>query len=119
MPLRVLVVEDEFLIATDLEALIEELGHEVVGTADTVDKALEIARAHRPQVATVDLRLKYDQSGAEAAVGLTELGIEVIFVSGNLDDKTRAELEKSTHPLAFVGKPISPHLIRQAFERLL
>lgn len=118
MPLRILVVEDEFLIATDLEALLEDLGHEVVGTADTIENALAIAQSHHPDVATVDLRLKRNQDGAEAAEGLAKLGIEVIFVSGNLNDRTRAELEKRVKFFAFVGKPVSPHLIKQALERL-
>jgi CheY-like chemotaxis protein len=112
------VVEDEFLIATDLEALLEDLGHEVVGTADTIENALAIAQSHHPHVATIDLRLKRNQDGAEAAEGLAKLGIEVIFVSGNLNDRTRAELEKRVKFFAFVGKPVSPHLIKQALEKL-
>lgn len=118
VPLRILVVEDEFLIATDLEALIEDLGHEAVGTADTIEKALELAQSREPHVATVDLRLKLDQNGAEAAEGLVKLGVEVIFVSGNLDDRTRAQLEKRVSPAAFIGKPLSPHLLKQALEKL-
>lgn len=118
MPLRILVIEDEFLIAADLEAVLEEFGHQVVGTADTIEKALAAARSYRPQVATVDLRLKHSQSGADAAERLVELGVEVIFVSGNLDNKTRAELEQRVKPAAFLGKPVSRHLLKQALQKL-
>lgn len=116
-PLRVLVVEDEFLIALDIQDLIEDFGHTVVGVADCSAVAEKIARESNPDVATVDLRLRDGQNGAEVAAWLDrEMGVHLIFVSGNLDANMREDLAR-LDPVAFVGKPISPHLLQRALDR--
>lgn len=116
MVLRVLVVEDEFLIAADLSDLIEERGHMVVGSADTIESAITLAEKTRPQIATVDLRLKHGDNGADLAAALLEkLGIRSIFISGNLDEATRLALAH-VNPIAFVGKPISPPVLSRALD---
>lgn len=116
MTLRVLVVEDEFLIAEDLTELIEERNHIVLGTADSLESAIHLIKDRPPDVATIDLRLKYGQKGTDvAAYLLNEYGIHSIFVSGNLDKKVREAL-LWLEPIAFVGKPVSPHLLFRALD---
>lgn len=116
MALRVLVVEDEFLIAADLTDLIEERGHVVIGTAATLEKALRLVDGNPPDTATVDLRLKRGESGADVAGALLErFGVRSIFVSGNLDKRVRESLA-ALEPVAFVGKPILPHLLYRALD---
>lgn len=114
MPHRVIVVEDEFLIAMDLSDLIEEFGHRVVGVADTIEAAIELAETQRPDIAVVDLRLKHGQSGIAVAEFLYErMKVRSIFASGNLDARLRRSLAR-LEPVAFVGKPVSPHLLGRA-----
>ena len=105
--LRVLVVEDEPMIAWMLEAEIQGLGHEVVGTAAMATQALELARTTQPDVAIMDIRLADGSDGIDAALRLrADLGIPSVFVSGNADEATRIRAAAAT-PLGFIVKPIS------------
>ncbi len=85
-----------------------ELGHEVVGIAASKTSAIELARAHAPDLALVDLHLAGPSSGAEAAVFMrADLGIPSIIVSGSLQELT-AESIAAIDPVAMLGKPFSP-----------
>ena len=118
MTLRILVVEDEFLIAFDLEDLMSDFGHEVVGVASDMEAALQIADRHRPDLATVDLRLKQGARGADVARQLKErYGIPSLFISGNLDRATCRELAP-LDPAGFLGKPVAPYLLRTALDAI-
>lgn len=80
--MRVLIVEDEHLIASLLEAIVEEQGHERLGPVSTVEQAL--AYAPRADIALVDLGLADGNSGRLLARRLIDrFGIEVIFVTGD------------------------------------
>lgn len=80
--MRVLIVEDEFLIASLLEAIVEEQGHEQLGPVSTVEQAL--AYAPRADIALVDLGLADGNRGCLLARPLVDrFGIEVIFVTGD------------------------------------
>ncbi|WP_404382403.1 response regulator [Caenispirillum salinarum] len=114
MRLRVLIVEDEFFIATDLQDQVEELGCRVTGTAHNLESCKRVARAERPDIALMDLRLARGSSGIDASQWLRdELGVRCIFISGNLDGATRERLS-AVEPIAFIGKPIIPHQLRRA-----
>lgn len=116
MTLRVMIVEDEFLIALELEFLIRDFGHEVVGIAVDVAGGLKLAEKEEPDVATVDLRLKHNDDGADLARQLLDrFGIRAIFVSGNLDQAMRDRLA-DLDPYGFVGKPMAPHSLKQLLD---
>ena len=115
--LRVLIVEDEALIAFDLEAQIEESGYEVTDIAHDVETCRAAARRMLPDVALMDYRLKNGDSGRDAAIWLREeLDVPCIFLSGNLDEATR-ELLAPLDPIAFVGKPLLPPALRAALQK--
>jgi DNA-binding response OmpR family regulator len=84
-PLRILVVEDEALVALEIESIITTAGHVVVGVAEDRVSAAELARRTdpRPNLALVDMRLANGASGLEVAADLIALGIAVLFVTGN------------------------------------
>lgn len=116
MSLRVLIVEDEFLIALDLQDQVEALGHRVTGVARDVESCKQAAGRERPDLALMDLRLAGGSSGIEASRWLYEvLGIRCIFISGNLDEVTREALAV-VKPLAFLGKPILTHQLERALS---
>lgn len=79
---RVLIVEDEVLIAMNLEDMLNELGHEVVGQATRIDKAMELARESDIDFAVLDINLVGKQSFPVADI-LRERGIPFAFASGN------------------------------------
>lgn len=84
--MRLLVVEDEPFIALDLQMLIEGLGHEVVGVADSYDTAVELAADSRPDAAFVDLNLRDGLTGLMLARTLTGAHrVAVVFVTGNAE----------------------------------
>jgi two-component system, response regulator PdtaR len=114
--MRVLIVEDEPLIAMHLETLVAGLGHQVCGVASSAEAAVAQAAAHRPDVVLMDIRLGAGGSGIEAAGRIhAHDGVRCIFLSANLDDATRAAV-RPFDPIAFVGKPILPIRLQRALE---
>lgn len=103
--LAVMVVEDEALIAMDLEMQVEAAGHRVVATAKEADDAVRKAAATRPDVVLMDVRLARGSSGIDAARRMFEgWRLRCIFLSGNLDPATRAALH-DVEPYAMLSKP--------------
>lgn len=90
--LRILLVEDEALVAMLIEDALGLHGHVVVGTADTSTEALRIADAEKPDLALCDIRLAEGDNGVLVAQHLAERGIPSLFLSGNCP-------VKSDHPL--------------------
>ena len=81
---RVLIVEDEAMVALNLEALIEELGHVVTGIAATRAQAIDLAGQQAPQVAVVDLNLLDGRTGLALAHELAAtFGTVVVIATGN------------------------------------
>lgn len=83
-PMRILLVEDEALILMQLEALVEDAGHLVVGTAMRCDEAITLACTVRPDLAFVDVNLADGGSGLVVAEALRALNsMMVVFVTAN------------------------------------
>lgn len=82
MTARVLIVEDEMLVAMDMEAVIEDLGFEPIGIAADSREARKLG-ALQPDVALVDLNLRDGLTGPEVGRHLARLGIQVVFVTAN------------------------------------
>lgn len=81
-PARILIVEDEMLVAMNLEAILEELGHEPVGIVPD----LQTAQAYRDEpidLALVDLNLRDGCTGPQIGAQLCEKGVAVVFVTAN------------------------------------
>ena len=82
--LRILIVEDEILIALELESLLQDAGHEVVGVAASSEEALSAGADCRPDLAFVDIHLADGPTGVEVARSLArEHGIMVLFMTAN------------------------------------
>jgi CheY-like chemotaxis protein len=105
--MRILIVEDEFLIAINLEGMLADLGHEVVGPARTKTEALEAA--DDAAVALVDVRLADGITGPEIAEALRARDITVVFTTANPE----AVLDSSAG-VAVISKPYDEHVIGQA-----
>jgi CheY-like chemotaxis protein len=113
---RILLVEDEAVIAMATEALLEELGHTVVGCAASGDEAEAIAAAERPDLALMDINIKGDRSGVVVAASLTErFDIPSIFVTAYSDAQTVAEAATSV-PLGYLVKPYDRRELAAAIQ---
>jgi len=105
----ILIVEDELLLALDLECMLREAGYEVCGVATDADEAVQAVSRHTPDLALMDVRLAHDSSGIDAARRLRDgWNVPSIFVSANLDRDTRADAMAAA-PLGFVDKPYRQH----------
>ena len=81
--LRILVVEDDFQLATTLKYLVEDNPrYRVVATADDAEGAIAAAEAHDPDLVLLDLHLAHGSTGFPVAVRLNALGVACLFVSG-------------------------------------
>jgi two-component system, response regulator PdtaR len=88
---RVLVVEDEALVALGVREVLNSVGFDVVGVAATVTEALCIAQDTLPDVAIFDVRLAGKRDGIEGAVQLRRmLNIPIVFLTAQGDESTRA-----------------------------
>ena len=86
---RILVVEDEALIADEIQDRLQQLGCEVVGLADTATGAVEIAGSARPDLVLMDIRLKGQVDGIQAADKIyRQFDIPVVFLTAHSDQAT-------------------------------
>jgi DNA-binding NarL/FixJ family response regulator len=116
---RILVVEDDYFVALDLEGGLRAAGLDVVGPVPTAEEALSVARAERPILAVMDIRLAGKKDGIEAALDLyRELGIRCIFASAHVEPPYRQRAEAAS-PLGWVQKPYSIETIVAAVRKAL
>jgi CheY-like chemotaxis protein len=115
-PLRVLVVDDEFLIADYIAMLLEEAGHIVVGPAGSASEALAmLQRDGAADAAVLDIRLPGGMDGIELAAEIHRRHgpMPIVFASGSGDPTTRQRAEAVTL-VAFLQKPIEPVMLLRA-----
>ena len=104
-PARVLVVEDDFLIAMQTETALREAGFLVVGPATTAEEAVALAADAHPRLAVMDIRLASKRDGIDAARELFQaLDIRCIFATAHDDARTRERAEPYA-PLGWLAKP--------------
>jgi DNA-binding NtrC family response regulator len=101
---KILIVEDEFIVASDLTDMMESAGYEVCATADTVASAIQAIKKHQPSWVLLDILLQDDSMGTELAPYLQEKGIGFIYISANTDQSV-LEAAKATQPYGFLVKP--------------
>jgi two-component system, response regulator PdtaR len=104
-PARILVIEDDLLIATQIETTLTEAGFDVVGLSPTGEEAIELAAKDPPDLAVVDIRLAGDRDGVDTALELFRShGIRCIFASAHSDDEARQRAAPAA-PFGWLQKP--------------
>ena len=113
---KVLIVEDEFIIAQDLRRIVTGLGYAVMGMAKSADEALKKLSKELPDLVLLDINLIGDVKGTELAVTLRdEYGLNFIYVTSFSDPETLQEMTQ-TKPLGYILKPFDERDIRVALE---
>ena len=105
MSLRVLIVEDEFLIAWNAESVLQDAGIEVAGIATSFETAISLAEQTRPDLVLMDIVLASERDGVDAAIEFRKrLGTPCLFTSANhdADNRTRAN---AADPAGWLPKP--------------
>ena len=112
-----LIIEDEPLIAADLDFILAELGHRLVGIAPTLEHALRIANIKPPGLILADIQLADGSSGIEA-VGriLQEVSIPVIFITAF---PALLLSGKGPEPTFVIAKPFEPEMVKAAISQAL
>lgn len=115
---RVLVIEDESVIALDLQDILEDLGHQVIGIANTHSEALRLGKTERPDLVLADIRLADDSSGVDAVKALLaeHPSVPVIFITAYPELLlTGADDE----PAFLINKPYSVEEVQSATAQAL
>ena len=113
---RILIVEDEFLVAAEVEATLEERGFESVGIAPDMEAALALAAA-KPDLALVDIHLRDGPTGPEIAQRLArDYGVNVLFVTANPNMVAPPQAEKV---LGVLEKPCEDGLLGAAIDYIM
>lgn len=115
----VLVVEDESIVAKDIQQSLIKLGYNVVGTASTGEKALAVANELKPDIILMDIMLKGPMSGIDTAAEIKkDLGIPVIFLTAYADENTLSKA-KVTEPFGYIIKPFKEIDLHTSIEMAL
>jgi PAS domain S-box-containing protein len=112
---RVMIVEDESLVAEDLHLCLEKFGYEVVGIADSAESARRLARDQSPDLALLDIRLKGAVDGIELAHELRDQRIGFVYLTSHADAHTLSRA-RATEPLGYVLKPFDAREIHPVLE---
>lgn len=102
---RILLVEDEVIVAMTIEESLTSLGYEVIGTVDDGFSAIDLAEKKNPDLILMDIRIQGDLDGIETVEKINEnKDIPVIFLTAHSDEETLSRMLK-TYPYGFLVKP--------------
>lgn len=114
---RVLIIEDEPVIAMDIAGIVESLGHEVIGVAARQSEALALANKNRPGLVLADVQLQDGDSGIAAVQEIMQsMDAPVIFVTGFPE---RLLTGDRVEPAFIVTKPFDPETLKVAIVQAL
>jgi DNA-binding NtrC family response regulator len=102
---RILIVEDEAIVAIDIQTQLEALGYQVVGVAASGSRALELANTLRPDLVLMDIHIQGSQDGIATALRIRQsLGTPIVFLTANADADTITRA-KQVQPYGYIVKP--------------
>ena len=100
--MKILIVEDEALVAMSVEYLLKLDGHEIIGIAEDFPSVMAAIERERPDLALVDVQLAHGDSGLDVAAELARRGIPSIFATGNAPTQPCADVA-----IGCISKPFS------------
>lgn len=110
--MNILIVEDEALLALELQSELEEAGHQVVGQAMSSGDAINLAERTHPEFAFVDIQLLDGPTGVDVGRSLAEHGIPFVFMTGNL----KRIPEDFAGAIGAIEKPYSQNGLQNALK---
>ncbi|NCP61382.1 MAG: response regulator transcription factor [Flavobacteriales bacterium] len=115
-PVKILIVEDEMIIAANISLQLTSLGYEVTGIIPRGEEALLHLKQNKPDIVLMDIQLKGELDGIETARLMKQKqDISIIYLTANADDTNFAKA-KDTHPYAFIPKPFKKLDLQRAIE---
>lgn len=113
--LRILIVEDEMIIALDMQEMLEEVGYTVCGIAADYEEALSLVKEKTPDLLLLDIGIRSVRSGIDVARVLRIKGIPFIFTTSHVEPST-IENAKDTRPYGYLIKPFTKIDLYAAIE---
>ncbi len=114
--IKILVVEDEMVIAANISLQLSELGYEVTGILPRGEEVLPHIKIDRPDIILLDIRLKGEMDGIETArLVLQQYNLPIIYLTAN-SDEDHFNRAKETQPFAFISKPFKKLDLQRAIE---
>ncbi|MCB7480549.1 LytTR family transcriptional regulator DNA-binding domain-containing protein [Gramella sp. ASW11-100T] len=114
--IKILIVEDEMIIAANISLQLTELGYEVTGIVPRGEEALMHIKSEIPDILLLDINLKGDLDGIETALAMQKShDIPVIYLTAN-SDNAHFERAKETHPYGFIAKPFKKLDLQRAIQ---
>ncbi len=101
---KILIVEDEYVVANDLRLILEKAGYRINGVAVSVEEAMECLQQQKPDIVLLDIMLEGKKSGIDLARELRAQNIAFVYLSANSSQKILEEA-KTTEPYGFLVKP--------------
>lgn len=116
---NILIVEDESIVAKDIELSLKKLGYKVVGIASTGEKALDLVEKHMPDLILMDIMLKGNMSGIDVADRVhKDQQLPVIYLTAYADQATLNKA-KVTEPYGYILKPFKEVDLQTTIEMTL
>ncbi|AKB53959.1 hypothetical protein A9239_05740 [Methanosarcina sp. A14] len=113
---RILVVEDEHIVAMGIKKMVKSLGYTVTGVASSGKDAISKAESTFPDVVLMDIMLKGDMDGVEAAGEIRErFDVPVVYLTAYSDNKI-LERAKKTEPFGYIVKPFDENDLHSSIE---
>lgn len=114
---RILIVEDESIIAMDIAMQLRELGHQVVGQASSGEQAIDLAQRLRPDLVLMDVQLKGVMDGIDAAQTIrSRFNLPCLFLSAFANDSDSLTRAALAAPVGYLSKPFFEHELRSVME---
>ena len=115
-PIKILVVEDEIIVAEDIAGRLKKLGYAVIATVASGEEAIEKVAEERPDLVLMDIVLKSEMDGVTAAEKIkNKVDVPTVFLTAYADEKT-LQRAKLTNPFGYIIKPFQQHDLRVAIE---
>ncbi len=116
---RVLIVEDEAIIALDIHSHLTQLGFEMTGTARSATEAFQLIESKPPDIVLMDIRIDGEMDGIEAAVVIRDrYHLPVIYLTAHADEAT-LERAEATEPFGYIVKPLQHHKVKAVITMAL
>jgi len=116
---QILIVEDERIVAHDIEKSLRNLGFDVCASVPSGEEALEKAEGQRPDLVLMDIMLKGDMNGIEAAEQIrSRFNIPVVYLTAYADEEV-LERAKITEPFGYIIKPFEERELGSAIKMAL
>ncbi|HPE82352.1 MAG: response regulator [Aequorivita sp.] len=114
--IKILIVEDEMVIAANISLQLTELGYEVTGVLPRGEEAVAHLHIDKPDIVLLDIRLKGEMDGIKTAQEIQKhYNIPIIYLTANADE-AHFNRAKETNPYAFISKPFKKLDLQRAIE---